>query len=341
MKMRAWWWWTAVLSLALACTGGDAATLGPDPEGARETGAAAGVVARGRYLVAHAAACAHCHSPHREDGSPLPDRWLSGIDCFVDVAPDDPALGCIGTPNLTDHETGLKNRSDQEIKDMFLRGVRPDGRALHPFMPYRYFGNMRDADADAIVAYLRTVDGVDHTVAGSQPPFLAPERPATLVPEATIPMPRADYPQRDAALRGRYLAGEIGVCLDCHTPRGASGPMFERAFQGGLKFERALLELPATYPPVIYSANLTPHETGIRGHTVADVVRALKHGEDRNREPLCPPMPVGPLGAFGGLTEQDASDIGHYLLSLPPGDNAIPVDCRVPAPAAGKRAASR
>jgi mono/diheme cytochrome c family protein len=345
-----------VLLLALACCGGEAAPgrdadTGDPPGAAIERGAGgAGMVARGRYLVAHVAACAECHSPHGADGAPDPARWLSGIDCFADVAPDDPATGCISSANLTNHETGLKNRTDEQIKDMFLRGERPDGRALHPFMPYAYFGNMRDADADAIVAYLRTVPGVDHTATANQPPFLTPPRPAPRVPEAMIPMPRADYPQRDAALRGRYLAGEIGVCLDCHTPRGEKGPLFDRAFQGGMKFDRALLRLPAGYSEIIYSANLTPHETGIRDYSVEDVVRALKHGEDRNQggQPLCPPMPAGPRRSFGGMTDADARDIGHYLLSLPPAEHAIPVDCRVPASveaaartATGARAAAR
>jgi hypothetical protein len=34
----------------------------------------------------------------------------------------------------------------------------------------------------------------------------------------------------------------------------------------------------------------------------------------------------------------DASDIGHYLLSLPPGNNPIPEDCRDGRADAGRRA---
>ena len=291
------------------------------------------LIERGRYLVAHVAACADCHSPRRPDGSLDGTAWLSGVDCFVDAAPDDPERGCLSTRNLTNHETGLKNRTDREIQDMFLRGVRPDGKSLHPFMPYAFFANMRQGDADAIVAYLRTVPGVDHTTQASQPPFLAPAVPRPPVPEAAIPLPRAEYPDRAAALRGRYLAGNIGSCLDCHTPRGPNGVALERAFEGGLTFPRGMLRLPGGYPEIIYSANLTPDATGIQGYTVADVMRALKLDEDPNQDhqPLCPPMPAGPMDAFGGLTDADASDIGHYLLSLPPRRNVIPVDCSVPS----------
>jgi len=322
------WSWLAV---GLACSG-------EGREQQAQGGESASPVERGRYLVAHVAGCGDCHSPRRPDRSFDPARWLSGIDCFVDVARDDPDTGCLSTRNLTNHETGLKNRSDRAIVDMITKGVRPDGTPLHPFMPYTAFANMRESDADAIVAYLRTVDGVDHMSARSQPPFLAPEQPAPPIPESGIPMPRADYPDRGAALRGRYLAGSVGGCLVCHTPRGERGLDLDRAFQGGRTFERAGLGLPSSYPDVIYTANLTPHATGILGYTVDGIARALKHGEDGNQggARLCPPMPAGPDGAYGGLTDRDASDIGHYLLSLEPRENLIPADCAQ----AGERRAS-
>jgi hypothetical protein len=311
-----------------------AGSLAPPPQAgspaAPPLDASAARIERGRYLVMHVAGCPDCHSPKTAERHPDPQRHLAGVDCFVDAAPADPEAGCLSSANLTHSETGLKNRTDAQIKAMILRGVRPDGKALHPFMPYAYFGNMREDDADAIVAYLRTVPGVEHTVASSQAPFLPPKQPVARVPEPSIPLPRADYPEREAALRGRYLAGNVGSCLACHTPRGKERPLFERAFQGGLEFRRAALGLPPSFPEVVYSSNLTPHATGIAGYAVRDLVRALKHGEDPNQRGsrLCPPMPAGPLGTFGGLTEGDATDIAHYLLSLPPAEHAIPNDCR-------------
>ncbi|HEX6276053.1 MAG TPA: c-type cytochrome [Polyangiaceae bacterium] len=335
----------AALGLAAGCAGsggGGERSAGPRDRGEvapgkdRTRDVPKDPVARGRYLVAHVAACGDCHSPHGKSGAPDAEDWLAGLDCFVDVAPGDPETGCLATANLTNHETGLANRSDGEIKDMFLKGERPDGRALHPFMPYPFLANLSDADADAIVVYLRTVPGVDHTVRPSQAPFFAPPRPAPRVPDAAIPSPRPDYPERAAALRGRYLAGSVGTCMNCHTPRGAGGIALERAFQGGMKFERRGLGLPSGYPELVYSSNLTPHATGIAAYTVEKLVRAVKHGEDGNQggAELCPPMPAGPGGSFGGLTDADATDIAHYLLSLEPAEHAIPDDCRYVAPAA-------
>jgi mono/diheme cytochrome c family protein len=337
-RFEIWLGWLLAVGALIGCgrpdARRDAATLtlvAPRaPEAPRAAEKPVSPEERGRYLVWHVAACIDCHSPRlTPHGKFDPARTLSGNDCFIDVVPTDPAAGCLATANLTNHESGLKNRTDAQIKRMIVEGVRPDGRALHPFMPYPFLANMRDEDVDAVIAYLRTVPGVDHTVARSQAPFLAPKQPAPRVPDAVIPQPRPDYPEREAALRGRYLAGSVGTCLNCHTPRGPKGPDFERAFQGGLKFDRQGLGLGTEYPELIHSANLTPHATGIAEYSVADVVRAVKHGIDKHQPDtsLCPPMPAGPSDAFGGMTDADASDIGHYLLSLPPGDHPLP-DCR-------------
>lgn len=317
---------------------------GPDVDSGSDAGGVdPAVVERGRYLVHNVAVCVDCHTPRTATGQLDEDKLLSGVECFIDVDPTDDAVGCLHTRNLTDHETGLRNRSDQEIKDMFMRGERPDGKALHPVMPYYVFGNMTEADGDAIVAYLRTLPGVDHMVPNSQEPWFPggerPAQPAPRFPEASIPMPRSSYANQEAAMRGRYLAGNVGICLECHTESnmtpGEVPRMIDKAFQGGEAFPRVALGLPEGFPDTIFSANITPHATGIEGWSVADVVRALKMGEDPDGRPLCPPMPAGPMGPFGGLTDDDANDIGHYLLSIEGGDNMVPGECSFMPPGDG------
>jgi mono/diheme cytochrome c family protein len=220
---------------------------------------------------------------------------------------------------------------------MFMKGERPDGKALHPVMPYYVLGNMSDDDADAIVAYLRTVKGVDHMVPPSQPPFTPPEKPAPVVPKDKLPKPSASYKDKAAAMRGMYLAANFGVCMECHTGRDEMGGfLVDKLFQGGNRFGRDELGLPPAFPEAIYSPNLTPHETGIKGYTVDQIADVLKKGIDKDKKPLCPPMPAGPMGAFGGITDADAKDIGHYLLSLEPKDNMIPGTCDVPMMMSGE-----
>ncbi len=294
-------------------------------------GALESPLSRGRYLVHHAAACVECHTPRDAVGRLDESRALSGVECLRDADPEDDSAGCLHSGNLTNHETGLKNRADVEIKAMFLEGMRPNGKALHPIMPYWVLGNMSESDADAIVAYLRTVPPIDHMVPPNQGPYDNVAAPTARWPKDALPQPQPEYKQKAAAQRGRYIAASLGSCIECHTPRNADGTSdTARAFRGGVSYPRDELLLPAAFfPPLIYSANLTPHTDGLAGWTVTDVVKALKDGRDREGNSLCPPM-AGGMGAFGGLTQADAEDIAHYLLSLPPGEGKVVDECKAP-----------
>jgi mono/diheme cytochrome c family protein len=291
--------------------------------------------ARGQYIVEHVAACGDCHTPRDQMGAPDPTRTLAGVDCFLDIFPDDPDSGCLSSRNLTNDPTGLMTRTDAQIKAMFLDGHRPDGTSLVPVMPYYVFHNMTDADADSIVLYLRTVTGVDHTVAANQAPFNTPpaQAAAPLDPATEIPMPTV---VNTHTMRGRYLAAQIGVCLECHTPRTSQLDFRSldktKLFAGGNGFPTAAIGLPSPpFPAVIFTSNITPDATGIMGYTQAQVVKVLHEGLDKNNQALCPPMPAGQMAAYGGLTDEDANDIAAYVLALPPIANSVE-QCTPPGP---------
>jgi len=292
-------------------------------------------IERGRYIIENVAGCPDCHTARKADGSFDTSKKLAGVDCFVDIDPTNPDFGCVSTPNLTNHATGLMNRTDSQIKDMFQKGVRPDGKFLNSFMPYWVTGNINEADADAMVTYLRSTTGVDHTVSPNQAPWTPVAAAAPVVDLSTIPMPRADYSDKAAAMRGRYLAANIGSCLDCHTqataPGSAEPKVWAKAFQGSEPFPRDAFGLPPFLPETIYSANLTPHASGLAGWTVADVKKALKEGVSKDGTLVCPPMPSGPNSAFGGLSDADATDIGHFIVSLEAQENVLPNACSIPA----------
>jgi mono/diheme cytochrome c family protein len=128
-------------------------------------------VARGKYLV-ELGGCAHCHTPGFLAGKPDPSRYLGGSDLGFEVA----GLGTFVGPNLTpDMETGLGAWTKDEVIAAIRTGVRPDGRMLIPIMPWRDFAVLTDADAAAIVDYLRTLPPVVNKVPG---PFGPDEKPA-------------------------------------------------------------------------------------------------------------------------------------------------------------------
>jgi mono/diheme cytochrome c family protein len=307
----------------------DAAPVVIDAPVAAPDASKADQVARGDYLVNHVDACGDCHTPRNPDGSPDTTRLFAGVDCLVDVAPMDDNVGCLSSRNLTNDPTGLANRTDKEVMDMFQKGMRPGGEFLNPFMPYYVFANMTDDDAKSVVAYLRTLPAVSHTVMAQQPPWNNVTAPAPALDPATIPK---DPNETKSTKNGRYLAALGGICIECHTPSaamGASRPIdVTRFFAGGRDFGGVVPSPP--FPAHIYSANLTQDATGLAGWTPAEIVKVLHQGIDDQGDGICPPMPVGPMGAFGGLTDSDAQDIANYILTIPPIVNSNPNDCVVP-----------
>ena len=160
------------------------------------------------------------------------------------------------------------------------------------------------------------------TTEESQPlgfPFLTPADPIPVISIPSSTLPAAD-PHFTNAQRGRYLAGMAGVCIDCHSPE-SPGPVparLDSLFAGGRGFG-----------PGTFSSNITPAASGIANMTVAQIIAVLKQGVDEMGNPICPPMPVGPGGAYGGLSDKDAEAIAYYIKTIPPIAHTVP-DCMVP-----------
>lgn len=117
------------------------------------------IVERGRYL-ATIGNCGVCHAARDKENKVIPDTMSGGV-----LGRKLKGVGVFWAPNLTnDKETGLGGWSDQEIIDAIRKGTRPDGRVLSPTMPTESFGVLTQADAKAIVAYLRSLKPVKNKV---------------------------------------------------------------------------------------------------------------------------------------------------------------------------------
>lgn len=138
------------------------------------------LVARGEYL-ATIMDCTGCHTAGALVGRPDPARHLAGSEVGFGI----PELGIVYPPNLTsDVETGLGAWSAAEIVAAIRTGLRPDGRELVPIMPWRSYGKLTDADAAALVAYLKSLPPVKF----SAPPMTGWSEPAP-APYLTLAMP--------------------------------------------------------------------------------------------------------------------------------------------------------
>lgn len=134
-------------------------------------------VERGKYIVT-ICGCNDCHTPGTLFGAPDFDRQLSGSE----VGWSGP-WGTSYARNLTpDKETGLGAWSDQDIKTAFRTGRRPDGRVLNPPMPWQMYTAMNDKDADAVVAFLRSLKPVSHKVPDIVPPGQQASTPVIVFP---------------------------------------------------------------------------------------------------------------------------------------------------------------
>jgi mono/diheme cytochrome c family protein len=287
---------------ATAGTGGGA--------GAGGTGGVAvdPVVARGQYLVTNVLGCAGCHTPQ---GGAL----LSGTDCFVKSG----TTGCLSSANLTNDPSGLMNFTDQQIKDAFRKGIDPadSTKFLFANMPYYQFGTLTDTDASAIVAYLRTVPGVSHTVQAPTAPFDV--QPAAAEWAAVDPTALPSAGSAAGPANGKYLA--TLACATCHTVNAAGTPTHidaAKAFQGG----KIVTTTVSGASKMVQTSNLTPDATGLMTWNVSQVAAAITTAKDKNGTAICG------MRALANMTASDAIDIGTYLLSIPAVANTITMTCQ-------------
>lgn len=107
-------------------------------------------VAYGRYLAGPAGHCVECHTPAGANGAPDLANKL-GAGGFSFTGP----WGVSVSTNIT--PAGLERYSDADLKKVITTGVRPDGSKLKPPMGTSYYANMKAADMDALIAYLRSL----------------------------------------------------------------------------------------------------------------------------------------------------------------------------------------
>jgi len=256
----------------------------------------AALLARGTYLMDSVVACANCHI-QRDKGKPLFDRGLSGGMVF-----DEEPFKAYA-PNITpDRETGIGNWTDAQLIKAIREGIRPDGSVIGPPMPIMFYRGMSDDDAKAIVAYLRAQPPVKNSVPKSEyriklPPNYGPAISKKLV--APSPKETMKY--------GAYLAGPLGHCLDCHTPWVKGIPDLKRVGAGGNPFKGPW--------GVSVARNLTPHESGLKGWSDAEIARAIREGVRKDGSQLKPPMAYG---WYKNINDGDMKALIAYLRSLKP-----------------------
>jgi mono/diheme cytochrome c family protein len=111
------------------------------------------LVDRGKYLVESVGMCQDCHTPRGKDGQYIKDKWMAGnILAFKPTVPM--PVWAPTAPSIRD----LPNYTDEQAIKLFTTGISRTGNPPRPPMPEFRFS---EADAKAVVAYLRTLKPVE------------------------------------------------------------------------------------------------------------------------------------------------------------------------------------
>lgn len=151
-------------------------------------------IQQGKYLVG-IMGCNDCHSPKKMGPNGpeiIPELLLSGYpsdrpivkfdsklikEGFAMLYPDLTAgagpWGVSFAGNLTPHETGLGNWTEEQFKKALTKGKfkgLDEERMLLPTMPWTNYINLTDADTHAIFMYLKSIPPVSNRVPAAVTP---------------------------------------------------------------------------------------------------------------------------------------------------------------------------
>lgn len=251
---------------------------------------------RGRYLMTSLAACGNCHTPRGPDGATQWDRELTGGPPVKEQPFD------AFPPNITpDTKTGIGRWTHAQLKRAIREGIRPDGSLIGPPMPFGFYRGMADADVEAIIVYLRQVKPIEAKAPPSvyriplPPNYGPPIKQVIKAPPAT-----------DIVAYGGYLAGPVAHCMECHTPMVKGQVDMAKKGAGGNAFNGPW--------GTAVARNLTPHESGLKNWSDAEIEKAIREGVSRDGSKLKPPMA---FDYYKNMKPEDMKAIIAYLRSLP------------------------
>lgn len=277
------------------------------------------IMARGKYLAVHVAACIHCHSQRdftKYSGPVMQGTEGGGGQAFthemLDAIP-----GVLYSKNITpDPETGIGNWTDDEILRAITKGISKNGDTLFPIMPYTNYNRMAKQDLLSIIAYIKTLKPIKNKVPDRQlmiPVSMAYPAPALQASVDANICP----PESDKVKYGEYLV-TAAACSDCHTAFVKGQPDFSRVYAGGNVFH--------INPFVVTSANITPDSaTGIGTWTEDMFVNKFNTYREPKNYMYDPAKQntVMPVSDFAGMKDDDLKAIYAYLRTVAPINNKV------------------
>jgi mono/diheme cytochrome c family protein len=108
-------------------------------------------IEHGRYLVEDVGMCQECHTPRHADGQLDKARWLQGAPIWIV-----PVHPMTNWANRAPALAAFEGFTDEQGFQILEKGVGPNGLPIQPPM---HIYHMNHADAQAVIAYLRSLPG--------------------------------------------------------------------------------------------------------------------------------------------------------------------------------------
>jgi len=239
-------------------------------------------IKRGDRLLKTRVTCAFCH----------------GDDFGGKVIIDDALVGYWAPPNITTGEGSVTTGFKPSDWDRAVRhGVRHNGQSSS--MPSNEFLNLSDHELSDVVAYIRSRPPVNRTMkpVGIGPIFsFVVGFGGDSLPAFAIDHQKAhavEPPVESASVElGEHI---VQVCRGCHGDNLSGGKI-------------------AADPNMPIVANLTPHETGLKGWTEGDFLHAMREGKRKDGTAILPQMP---WQTFGQMNDTELRAVWAYLQTVP------------------------
>jgi mono/diheme cytochrome c family protein len=272
-------------------------------------------IARGKYLANNVTLCMDCHSARSWDkfAGPSDSAVLGAGGEKFDASAGFP--GTVYSPNIT--PLNLSGWSDGEIFRAMTTGVKKDGSAIFPIMPWPYYAKMDREDLYSIIAYMRTLKATGKNYPAHKLDFPLNIIVHTMPQKATL----GSIPsQADTVNYGAYLLN-AAACKECHTQSDKGKLNEAMAFAGGQGYV-----VPGGVK--VFSANITPDkETGIGSWTKEQFLSRFTQYADGTAKPTqVKPgefQTIMPWWRYGAMKVSDLEAIYAYLKTIKPISNRV------------------
>lgn len=272
-------------------------------------------IERGEYLANHVTLCMDCHSTR--DWTKFAGPMITGTEGKggekFDASVGFP--GNVEVPNITPYHLG--NWTDGELFRAITTGVKRDGSAIFPLMPWPSYSKMSREDVYSVIAYLRSLKPIETNYPEGKLDFPLNVLVHTMPQKATLGIVPSE---KDTLKYGEYLV-TIAACKDCHSQVNQGKIIAGLEFAGGREFT-----IPGS--GIVRSDNITADKaTGIGSWTKEQFVSRFKLYADSAKKMVSVKsgefQSIMPWYKYAGMKTGDLEAIYAYVKTIKPVKNQV------------------